>query len=62
MEDKLLEIRVEILKRRLRQADIAGAMSISESKLSRILNGRVEAPPAELERISKTVKSIGSVR
>jgi len=60
MTEKIFEIRVEILKRRLHQADVAVEAKMSESKLSRILNSRVQPRPGELEQIAQAVESIGA--
>lgn len=45
---KITPLKLEIVKRRLIQADVAQAADISEYRLSRIVNGRVR--PTEAER------------
>tara|TARA_Y100000034_G_C6834487_1_gene376989 strand:+ start:1019 stop:1210 length:192 start_codon:yes stop_codon:yes gene_type:complete len=42
--------KIEIVRRGLVQADVARAMTISESRLSRILNGRIE--PSGKEKLA----------
>jgi transcriptional regulator with XRE-family HTH domain len=45
---RITPLKLEIVKRRLVQADLADAAHMSESRLSRIVNGRVR--PTEAER------------
>jgi transcriptional regulator with XRE-family HTH domain len=50
MMARLTKLKAEILNRRMIQADIAEDLGISETRLSRIVNGRTE--PNESERAS----------
>ena len=59
---KITELKREIVQRRLLQADLAEATGIHETRLSRIVNGRVK--PKDYERkqlasaLGKTVEEL----
>lgn len=48
---RISPLKLEIIKRGLVQADVAAAAQISESRLSRFLNGRVTIQPEERRRL-----------
>ncbi len=48
-------LKMEIVRRGLLQADVAQAVGISESRLSRILNGRTTPRDYELKHLSQVL-------
>jgi len=48
--------KVEIVRRGLIQADVARDLGISESRLSRILNGRVEPAKKEVRELDRILQ------
>jgi transcriptional regulator with XRE-family HTH domain len=52
---RLTALKMEILRRRLVQADLAEDIGVSESRLSRIVNGRVEPRDYELKNLAKAL-------
>ena len=48
-------LKVEIVKRGLIQADVAEAAGMSESRLSRILNGRVAPCDYEVKNLARAI-------
>jgi len=48
-------LKVEIVRRGWLQADLARAVEMSESRLSRIVNGRVCPLEAELKRLAQAL-------
>jgi transcriptional regulator with XRE-family HTH domain len=52
---RLTALKMEILRRRLIQADLAEDIGISESRLSRIVNGRVKPRDYELKNLTKAL-------
>ena len=49
---KMLRVKSLLYERNILQADLARTMSISETRLSRILNGRDRPREAELARLA----------
>ena len=52
---KILELKVELILRGISQADMAERVGLSESRMSRILNGRVEAREYEIKAIRRVL-------
>jgi transcriptional regulator with XRE-family HTH domain len=52
---KISPLKVEIIRRGLTQSDVAHDARISESRLSRILNGRVEPQATELRNLRQAL-------
>ena len=52
---KILESMVELILRGISQADMAERVGLSESRMSRILNGRVETREYEIKAIRRVL-------
>ena len=50
------ELKIELVRRGLVQADVARATQISEAKLSRILNGRALPTEYEIKALAKVLR------
>ena len=52
---KISELKIELMRRGISQADMAERVGLSESRMSRILNGRVEAREYEIKAIRRVL-------
>ena len=52
---KVSELKLEIVRRGLCQVDVAQTARISETRLSRIVNGRAEPTEHELNRLARAL-------
>ena len=52
---KITPLKLEIIRRGMFQADVAQTARISETRLSRILNGRTEPREHELKDLAKAL-------
>ena len=55
MRRRVSQLKIEIVKRGLVQADVARDAGISESRLSRIINGRVHVFDFELRNLARVL-------
>ena len=55
MRRKATQLKLEIIRRGLLQVDVARAASMSESRLSRIVNGRVRPYEYELKNLARVL-------
>lgn len=51
-----IQIKIELVKRNIRQVDFSEEIDIQEVRLSRIINDRTSATDEELQRINKYFK------
>jgi transcriptional regulator with XRE-family HTH domain len=52
---KISQLKVEIVRKGLYQGDVAQEANMSESRLSRILNGRIQPRNCELKKIAQVL-------